>query len=125
MAGGRPQLGTPFGVDGPWLAAILDVLHDVHDLLDARLPQLEQDAASVSEPAPDVAPSRTEPVSEPDPDDEPKQEELPDPPPRAGRGSGVAEWEAFADLAKVDHPEGASRSDIIAACVAAGVIPAE
>lgn len=141
MAGARPQLGTPFGTDGPWLAAILDVLHDLHDLLDERLPQAARTVRPVSEPAPDDRPTTAVPMSEPAPDeppadeppaaepapdDEPEpEEEVLEPPPRAGRGSGMSEWQAFARLAEVVYPDGATRADIIAACVKAGVIPAE
>ena len=50
----RPALGTPFGADGPWLAEIVNVLNDVYDLLDARLPQNDNSKGPVpiSEPAP-------------------------------------------------------------------------
>lgn len=136
--GERPNLGVPFGADGPWLAAILNVLHDVHDLLDARLPA-EEGPVRVSEPAPgastsvpvsepgrDEPPARAEPAAEPAPDpvpDDDEDEGLPDPPPRAGRGSGLEAWQAFADAAGVGYPEGARRDDIVEACVEAGVIP--
>ncbi len=125
------MLGAPFGTDGPWLAAILDVLGDLHDLIAARLP------APVSEPDPTEAPPSVVPVKEPAPDvpappsAEPGGNEdgvrppLPPAPPRAGRGSGLDAWQAFAAAAQVPYPEGASRADIITACEQAGVIPAE
>ncbi len=145
----RPALGTPFGTDGPWLAAILDVLGDLHDLLDARLPAAAsavrpvsepatarpgREVVPVSEPAPDNTPAGPEP--EPDVDEEPQTEEpqisepepaegLPEPPPRAGRGSSLKAWQTFADRAGVEVPEGASRDDVIVACELAEVIPAE
>ncbi|GAA0494821.1 hypothetical protein Ade02nite_19660 [Paractinoplanes deccanensis] len=140
MARQRPSLGTPFGTDGPWLQAIVDALGDIHDLLDARLPQRvgveapveatepapdspPVTAVPVSEPAPDRAPAKPEPVKEPDPDDEPVPGlVLPPPPPRSGRGSGLPAWQAWADLARVEYDEDASRDDVIAACELAGVI---
>ncbi len=141
MARQRPNLGTPFGTDGPWLAAILDALGDIHDLLDVRLrlaepiaepaPARRPAGVPVREPAPDAPPPTAVPVAEPAPDDldEPEQEEeqcpLPPPPPRAGRGSGLDAWQAFANLAGVDYPDDASRADIITACEAAEVIAAE
>jgi hypothetical protein len=81
-------------------------------------------AVPVSEPAPDVSPEKAKPVEDPDPDDEPEPEpaDLPEPPPRAGRGSSLTAWQAWADLAQVVYADGASRDDIIAACVAAGVL---
>jgi hypothetical protein len=143
----RPALGNPFGVDGPWFAAILDVLGDLHDLLDARLPRPDQEGATrvtepvpsavppgavpVSEPAPDKPPVEAQPVTEPapdrepEPDDEPEKAALPDPPPRSGRRSGLVAWQAFADTAQVPYGPDDSRDDIIAACVTAKVIPAE
>ncbi len=144
----RPNLGTPFGTDGPWLAAILDALGDLHDLLDARLPVADvaarpvsepaedrpgREVVPMSEPAPDIPPDKAKPVAEPDPDDEPEPEvtapepdrELPEPPPRAGRGSSLKAWLTFAALAGVEVPEDASRDDVIVACELAEVIPAE
>ncbi len=41
------MLGTPATADGPWLAAILDRLDDLHHLLDGRLPK--QAAAPAAE----------------------------------------------------------------------------
>lgn len=144
----RPALGTPYGTEGPWLAAIVDVLNDLHDLLDARLPAAPkaegggpvrvtepapagpQVGVPIAEPAPAPAPapdeadeSDAEPVeiTEPAPDPTP----LPDPPPRAGKGSGLEAWQTFADLTNVQYPAEASRNDIIAACVKAGVITAD
>jgi hypothetical protein len=136
----RPSLGTPFGTDGPWLAEILDVLGDLHDLLDARLPRSDapsktsepapaeapSKAKPVSEPAPDVAPARAEPVEEPDPDDEPTAAAKPslrEPPPRAGRGSSLKAWQSWADDAEVSYDAADDRDDIIAACELAGVLP--
>lgn len=146
----RPNLGTPFGTDGPWLAAILDVLGDIADMLDARLPAAASadggepgggQPVLVSEPAPERAPSRqTVPVSEPAPEQAPDDEEqtepaqepalageqsLPPPPPRRGRGSGLDAWQTFARAAGVPVADDVSRDEIIAACVDAGVIPAE
>ncbi|WP_203822645.1 hypothetical protein [Paractinoplanes ferrugineus] len=139
----RPSLGTPFGTDGPWLGAILDVLADLHDLLDERLPRAgegrpvkvnepapevpAQGAVPVSEPAPDLPTRPAEPVAEPAPDepDEDVPADLPEPPPRAGKGSGLNAWRAFADATGVGYEPDADRGDIIAACVDAGVIPAE
>jgi hypothetical protein len=144
----RPQLGTPFGTEGPWLAAILDVLGDVHDLLEQRLPQAQKGpvrvtepapaparpaVVPVSEPAPDVPPDQAQPVTEPNPDDEPNPDgtaaeprrDLPEPPPRSGRGAGLKAWQRFADLAGVTYEPADSRDDVIAACELAGVIPEE
>jgi hypothetical protein len=133
-------------VDGPWLDAILTVLHDVHDLLDARLPSLEQapergrepapeppetrQVVPVSEPAPDRPPTHAEPVTRPGPDRVPEDDgeaeggNLPPEPPRTGHGSAAKNWRPFAAAAGVTCPDGASRNDIIAACIAAGVIAA-
>ena len=134
MARERPTLGVPFGAEGPWLAAILDVLHDLHDLIDERWPRpAGQDGdgpVRVSEPAPAGPPPRAVPVSEPAPDVpgedvEPVTEpgsDLPYPPPRAGRGSSAAAWAVWAATAGVATSDGMSRDDIIAACVSAGVI---
>jgi hypothetical protein len=145
----RPQLGTPFGSDGPWLAAILDTLGDIADMLDARLPHpATADGGGpgrpvpVQEPDPGNAPQpAVTPVSEPDPDPVPAADDeedkpgsvkvtepapdLPPPPPRSGRGSGLDAWQAYANVAGVTYPADASRADIIAACVAAGVVDDE
>ena len=144
----RPRLGIPFGTDGPWLAAILDVLGDLYDLLDARLPQPEQggEPVRVEEPAPPVKPGKAVPIQEPAPTGPPERDDededggpvevtepaapvdpepLPAPPPRAGRGSSLPAWQAFADLAQVTYIADDRRDDIIDACVAAGVIPDE
>lgn len=146
----RPALGTPFGTDGPWLAAILGVLNDVYDMLDDRLPQAAAsgEPVPVTEPAPQMRPAKAVPVQEPAPvvppapeedDDDEDQVEpakvaepapaskpsLPPPPPRAGRGSGLDAWQAFANLAEVTYTADAGRNDIIAACEAAGVIDSE
>lgn len=151
MGRARPQLGTPFGADGPWLAAILDTLGDIADMLDARLPQPATAGGGpggpvpVSEPDPNRPPSpEAQPVSEPTPDrpdgdgdgdedddrdgSEPVKvsepaPDLPPPPPRSGRGSGLDAWQAFANVAKVTYPADAKREHIIAACINAGVIP--
>ena len=146
MSRQRPQLGTPFGTDGPWLAAILDVLGDLHELLDARLPQPRADAGKgpvrISEPAPDRPPVDPTPVSEPAPDNDPETDEdeeqgpeqaiepapdlperpHPEPPPRHGKGSGLEAWQTFADAAGVTVAADASRADIITACERARVI---
>jgi hypothetical protein len=145
----RPRLGTPIGVDGPWLKAILDVLADLHDLLESRLPQPNKgggEPAPVAEPAPHHKPGKAVPIREPAPvappkrdddeDDEggpvevtepapapsPDPEPLPPPPPRAGRGASEPAWRTYAELVGVTVPDGAGRDDIIAACEAAGVI---
>jgi hypothetical protein len=135
MARQRPALGTPFGADGPWLAAIVDVLADLHDLLDARLPQPANNdnggPVRISEPAPAGPPPKAVPVSEPAPDGPPEEEaeavtepapDLPDPPPRAGRGSSLAAWTSWAQRADVAVTDGMSRDDIINACISAGVL---
>jgi hypothetical protein len=130
----RPTV-LPISADGPALVAILDVLGDLFDLLDERLSPVEQPrqegdgTVRLTEPAvPSPAeeaitePERPKPVravtqepDEPDPG-------LPAAPPRAGRGSGLEVWEAFADSVGVTYPAEATRNDIIAACVAAKVI---
>jgi len=43
-------------------------------------------------------------------------------PPRAGRGSSVEAWQAFAAAHDVDIPPGADRAAIIAACEHAGLL---
>jgi len=153
MSRPRPALGTPFGADGPWLAAILDVLNDLHDLIDDRLPKADSsgEPVRVEEPAPQSKPPKVVPVQEPapavapeapadeDPDDtededttgrpvevaEPapaEEKPLPSPPPRAGRGSGLDPWRAFADEVNVPYSPDDGRDDIIAACERARVI---
>lgn len=138
----RPALGTPFGVDGPWLAAILDVLGDLHDLIDERLPaagKTEEGPVRITEPAPAGPAPATVPVSEPAPDDkpEPKPEpdkddepvevaepapDLPPPPPAAGRGSSHTAWLDWARTAGVPVADDMTRDDIVAACRTAGVL---
>lgn len=143
----RPALGTPFGTDGPWLAAILGVLDDLYDMLDDRLPQADAsgEPVPVKEPAPQRKPAEAVPVQEPAPVVSPQPEgdedenepaevaepapaskpPLPPPPPRAGRGSGLDAWQAFANVAEVVYAPDAGRNDIIAACERAGVIDTE
>lgn len=133
----RPALGTPFGADGPWLAAILDVLHDMHDLIDERLPaaaKTEEGPVRIAEPAPAGPPPAATPVSEPAPDDKPEPEDddpvevaepapdLPPPPPAAGRGSSQTAWLAWARNAGVAVADDMARDDIIHACRTAGVL---
>lgn len=144
MSRARPSLGTPFGTDGPWLAALVDVLGDLYDLVDERLPKPQQyevrvpasepapdaspGAVPVSEPAPDVPSRPAQPVTEPTrgkPDEDQELDAPPTPPPRSGRGSGLAAWRSFADAASVDYDDTDSRDDIIVACELAEVIPAE
>lgn len=81
----------------------------------------------VQEPAPDSAPSvggkaevkkAAEPAAV-----QPKA--LAEAPARQGRGSSVEAWAAWAAQAGVAVPDGATRNDIIAACVRAGVLPPE
>lgn len=130
----RPALGTPFGADGPWLAEIVNVLADIHDLLAERLPvQYVKGGGPVriSEPAPAGPPPKVVPVSEPAPDGPPEEDDeqvtepspdLPEPPPRAGRGSSLAAWTTWAGRAHVTVTDGMSRDDIIDACITAGVL---
>jgi hypothetical protein len=121
MARQRPALAV-FGTDGPLLAAIVDALCDLHDLLDERLPAPSGAASGgpvrISEPAPAVPPPNTTSVSEPAPDSQP----LPEPPPRAGRGSSLPAWAGWATTAGVTVTDGMSRDDIITACQTAGVL---
>lgn len=62
---------TPFGTDGPFLAAILDRLDDIHDLLQRQAQPARPDdpagAADVSEPAPPAQPDGAVAVQEPAP----------------------------------------------------------
>lgn len=151
MSRARPNLGTPFGTDGPWLAAILDTLGDIADLLDARLltpasadggEPASAGPVRISEPAPSRRPDKkATPVSEPDADEPPASDDdepvevtepapdtrpsLPPPPPRHGKGSGLDAWQAFANLARVHYESDAKRDDIIDACIRAKVISAE
>lgn len=46
-------------------------------------------------------------------------------PPRSGKGSGAAEWRAFAERKGVDVDQDATREDVIAACEAAGAVERE
>ncbi|MFG1659074.1 hypothetical protein ACGFIY_21330 [Micromonospora chersina] len=86
-------------------------------------------ARPVDEPAESIPPGGARPVSEPAPRRAPRRGDdhasLPPPPPRAGKGSGKEAWSSFANIAKVPVPDRASRDDIIAACVRAGVIDPE
>jgi hypothetical protein len=43
------------------------------------------------------------------------------PPPKAGRGSGLDAWKAYASVHEVEVPDGASKDDVIAALESAGV----
>ena len=142
-------LPTPDTATAEYVAALLDAVSELTNLLDARLPapasadggepgrpvkvtepapdrRPDVEAVPVSEPADDKPPADDddEPVevTEPAPDDRPLS--LPPPPPRHGKGSGLDAWQAFANVAKVPYPAGAGRNDIIDACVAANVIPA-
>lgn len=143
MSRDRSALGSPLGVDGPWLAAILEALDDIADLLRHRLPAggstmtygpneiLLGTQPAPTEPVEPVAPDDTEPavepapvpvkISEPAPDNPP----LPEPPPRAGRGASAEAWQTWAARAGVATADGATRADIIAACEKAGAIPTE
>lgn len=121
-----------FTGDGPTLVAIHDVLADLFDLLDERLPK--QEGPVPAEPAPARPPKKAQPVTEPAPDDPPAQAEpveepasdkpdLPEHPPLAGRGSSATAWAAWAETTGVPVPGGASRDDIISACREAGALP--
>lgn len=124
----RQQIPS-YSADGPALAAIHDVLADLFDLLDERLPRREG-PVPVAEPAPSTPGRTAVPVSEPAPDDPPEVEkgpgpdtqQLPEPPPTSGRGSSAAAWADWATTAGVELTDGASRDDIITACREAGVI---
>ncbi len=121
-----------FTGDGPILVAILDVLADLHDLLDARLPKHndERGPARISEPAPVHPTPGVVPVAEPAPDNPPEDDEpvaepapdLPEPPPRAGRGSSLTAWQTWAHEAGVTVADDMTRDQIIDACVTAGVL---
>lgn len=63
------------------------------------------------------------PLVEPNPDPEPEPRVVPDPPPRAGRGSSLTAWQAWADQAGVPYGLDDKRDDIIAAAVGAGLLP--
>lgn len=139
----RPSLGTPFGADGPWLAALVDALGDIYDLLDGRLPAPNGcgEPRQVEEPTPQAPPAEAAPIAEPapvvtpktTPDDDKDErkggpvkmaEPAPAPPPRAGRGSSLPAWRAWAELRGVAVDDGMTRDDIIAACEHAGVLEA-
>jgi len=79
----------------------------------------------VHEPAPPPTPPPEEPA--PNPGSDPAAVPTagggrPDSPPRAGRGSGLDVWRQWADQVGVAYPAEGRRDDIVAACVAAGVI---
>lgn len=122
-----------FTGDGPILVAIHDVLADLYDLLAARQAQPDNGGGPVriSEPAPAGPPPNVAPVSEPAPDDPPEDDDeavtepapdLPEPPPRAGRGASLAAWQSWATTAGVAVTNNMSRDDIINACESAGVL---
>lgn len=105
-----------YTADGPVLVAIHDVLQDLYDLLDERLPEpWAKGPVPVKEPAPAGPPRTAVPVSEPAPD-------LPEPPPRAGRGSSLPAWHTWAVLAGVTLTEDMTRDQIIGACIDAGIL---
>lgn len=60
--------------------------------------------------------------SAPDTGDEESDDGAVQEPPRAGRGSGVDAWRAFAAAKEVEVPEDASRDDIVELLEAEGVI---
>lgn len=133
MVRDRSALGVPFGADGPWLAAILGALDDIHGVLvelrDRSVPSGDAGPVPIREPAPGGPPPTATPVTEPEPDEPPDDdpvpvtEPAPDPPPRAGRGASADAWRAFAGSLAVTIPDNAGRDDIIAACERAGVLP--
>ena len=57
----------------------------------------------------------------PEPEPEPEPEDVEEPP-RGGPKASKAVWLKFAAAKGVEVPDSASRDDIVAACVAAGVI---
>lgn len=135
---------SPLGPDGPFLQAILDVLDDIRDMLDDRLPAASGgEPVPVEEPAPRDGPRTAVPLKEPAPsgppanpgDDEdgpvrvtepaPAAQPTPSPPPRAGRGASLEAWQRYAIQADVAVEDGMTRDDIIAACELAGVIDAK
>lgn len=136
----RRDRAVPHAVtaDGPFLAAILDTLDDLYDLLDARLPvRVGGDAADPAEGGavrlqePDQSPTagrltepeRPGPADPQSPADVPEPVPAENPPPaRAGRGSSLDAWRAFATAAGVAFTADDGRDDIIAACEAAGVL---
>ncbi|HEX6969115.1 MAG TPA: hypothetical protein VF174_09935 [Micromonosporaceae bacterium] len=79
-----------------------------------------QPGAQEAKPAEPATPAEPAAAAEPAGEKERMQA-----PPRSGRGSGLDAWQAFAVDHDVEFPDGASRDEIIAACVRAGVIPAE
>lgn len=125
MSRERPTVHA-YSADGPILHAILDVLHDVYDLLDGHIPQPgggEGGLVRLTEPA------RPAPVVAPAP--EPAQADVvaapptfrpPAPPPLAGKGSSRTAWAAWAATAGTPVDDGMSRDDIITACRDAGVL---
>lgn len=60
-------------------------------------------------------------ITNPEVWDEPPASSGPTPPPKSGAKGSTEAWDAYAKARGVEVPEGASRSDIIAACEAAGV----
>ncbi len=137
MAGERCLPAAPMGVDGPYLAAIVDVLDEIKALLLDRLPTQRGEPVRVEEPAPAVSPGTAVPIREPAPGGPPTPVEaaptevtepapdlppLPDPPPRAGRGSSLDAWQRWAGLAGVTVEDDMNRDDIIAACELAGAL---
>lgn len=117
---------APQTVADLYLAAILAALDDIRD----RLP-VSGGPVRIAEPAPTRRPDKAIPVQEPAPshqpddDEKPVTEPAPDPPPRAGRGSGLTAWQVFAAAAGVDLDDDMTRDDIIAACDLAGAIQAK
>lgn len=130
----------PTTVNDIYAAAILSVLDDIKTVLDRvgdrlassagdiqRAGKRDDGAVPLQEPGvpgqrPAVEP-QPEPANEPEPEPEPDQDEvLPDPPPRAGRGSSLDAWKTWAALAHVQVDDDMTRDDIVAACELAGVI---
>lgn len=63
------------------------------------------------------------PLVEPEPEPAPEPRVVPDPPPRAGRGSSLTAWQTWANRAGVPYGPDDKRDDIIAAAVRAKVLP--
>lgn len=117
------------------LGELLNVVGDLAQVLRDRLPQLQRGepvtgSIRLTEPATPVplpAEGASTQLVEPAPSDgpmlaEPESVEARPTPPRSGRGSGLDPWRTFADLHQVQYAPEASRDDIIAACVRAGLI---
>lgn len=87
--------------------------------VDPNIPPMPLPAPVDPDPAP---PGPSDPTPPAPGQPAPRAATLGDPPPRTGKGSGTTAWTHFATRNNVAVPADAERPEIIAACIAAGLI---